>query len=159
MQNNTEHQPQWQQNVLREAAIKRLHIMAGNVNDMFYDYQLRQYITLPEYLRRLIDRSESLSFDLMGLWDQVDGLRFHETTMRDRFLKALQGPANPTQRKQAYDMAAPAAPASPDTLYPQPADLMAAARTVMQKERCVLILNHTQHLVTQPDHPDPQERS
>jgi len=159
MHSNATHPPQWQQNFVREAAIRRLILLEGNVNDIFYDAEQRQYTALPESLRRMIARCDSLSFARAGLWDQVDGLRFQDAAMRDRFLQSLQGPAPPAAPKQAYDLAAPAAPPGPDRLYPEPADLLAAARTVMTKERWVFILNHTQYLVTQPDHPDPQERA
>jgi len=136
--------------------------MEGNVNDIFYDSQQRQYVNLPEYLRRIIEHNQNLSFTLVGVWDQIDGLRFQDDQMRDRFLKALQiasNTARKTQNSQAYDMGTKAVPASPGKLYTDPADLMASVRQVLLKERPVLILDHTQHLVTQPDHPDTNERN
>ena len=94
MQTNTPI-PDWQQTFIREAAIKRLMILEGNVNDIFYDPKQRQYVNLPEYLRRIIQQTPNLSFTLTGVWDQIDGLRFQDDQMRDRFLKALQIASNP----------------------------------------------------------------
>jgi len=161
MQNNT-FIPDWQQSFVRETAIRRLLILEGSVNDIFYDPQQRQYLTLPEHLRRIIERNPNYPFTIFGVWDQIDGLRFQDDLMRDRFLKAVQAASNParkTQNSQAYDMGTPVIPANPGKLYPDPADLMAAVRQVLQKELPVLILDHTQHLVTQPDHPDTNERN
>jgi len=161
MQTNT-FTPEWQQIFTREINIRRLLIMEGNVNDIFYDSQQRQYVNLPEYLRRIIERNQNLSFTLVGVWDQIDGLRFQDGQMRDRFLRALQNASNnarKTQNSQAYDTGTQTAPAAPGKLYTDPADLMAAVRQVLLKERPVIILDHTQHLVTQPDHPDTNERN
>ncbi len=158
MMTNNKLQPDWLVNFLREAAIKRLVIIEGNVNDLYYDTEQRQYVTLCEYLRRMLERDEKFSFDLTGMWDQADGLMFQEDTMRDRFLKALQDGEKASQNRQTYDTGNPAPVAGPDKLYPEPGDLLVAARAVMDKHRCLFILNHTQHMVTQPDHPDPQER-
>jgi len=153
---------EWQQTFIREAAVRRLMFLEGNVNDLFYDPQQRQYVTLPEHLRRIIERNQNLAFTVVGVWDQIDGLRFQNEQMRDRFLKALQIASNTdrkTQNSQAYDMGTQATPAGSGKLYTDPADLMASVRQVLSKERPVLILDHTQHLVTQPDHPDTNERN
>jgi len=161
MQNNT-FIPEWQQTFTREAAIKRLIIMEGNVNDIFYDPLQRQYVALPEYLRRIIEHNQNLNFTLSGVWDQIDGLRFQDDQIRDRFLKGIQNASNTTrktQNSQAYDMGTQTTPAATGKLYTDPADLMASVRQVLQKERSVLILDHTQHMVTQPDHPDTNERN
>ena len=97
MPTNTQ-QPDWLVNFLREAAIKRLVIVHGNVNDIYYDTEQRQYVALPEVLLRKLGRDENVSFDLTGLWDQADGLTFQDNTMRDRFIKAMQGGENPVAR-------------------------------------------------------------
>jgi len=59
--------PECLQTLTREAAIKRLLILEGNVNDIFYDPEQRQYVNLSECLRRVIRQTQNLSFTLMGL--------------------------------------------------------------------------------------------
>ncbi|MDD5459634.1 MAG: AAA family ATPase, partial [Phycisphaerae bacterium] len=161
MQNNTTlQQPQWLQNFLREGDIKRLILLEGNVNDIFYDPDQRQYTSLPQYIRRTIERNESFSFNFTGLWDQIDGLKFKDNAIRDKFLKALQSAPDQNKSKQLYDVQSPAdSQTGSNKLYTEPADLLAAIGNVTQKHRCAFILNHTQHMVTQPNHPDSQERT
>jgi len=56
MQTSTSN-PEWLQTFTREAAIKRLLILEGNVNDIFYDPEQRQYVNLSERLRRVIGQT------------------------------------------------------------------------------------------------------
>ena len=155
---------QWLQTLQREAAIRKLLILHDNTQDTFYDEQQREYVNLPQLLLRLFQRNTQLGFTLTGQWDQVDGLRFGDKKMRDRFLAALQGQTKSQNNRgnQAYDVGtgSNASPQQDDLLYPEPTDLTAAIREVLagQNERPVFILDYTQYLVTQADHPDPTER-
>lgn len=157
--------PQWLQSLQREAGIRKMLILYGNTQDIFFDQQQRQYVTLPQLLLRLFQRNSQLQFTLSGRWDQADGLQFGDTKMRDRFLATLHGQPNPqsNQTGQSYDLGTPNA-AIPNgqakPLYPDPNDLASAIRQVMasQTERSVFVLDYSQYLVTQADHPDPTER-
>ena len=157
--------PEWLQTTLREAAIRRTLILDGNVNDIFYDSQQREYVSLPELLVRMFGRSESLKFSITGVWDQVDGLRFSDNRTRDRFQNALGGTtvqANNSPNNRAYDMGSQGLkPATAGRLYPEPPELLAAVRQVFdnENERPAFIMDYSQYMVTQPDHPDPSERN
>lgn len=166
-QNNNSGCPEWIQTILREAPIRRSLILYGNVQDTFYDPQERQYCTLPELLRRMFASNEGLGFTMTGIWDQVDGLRFQDERMLNRFRNAVGGSAASAGNNQdspAYDMgnqnSSQAANVN-NRLYPEPADLLAAIRGVLnnENERPVFILDYSQYMVTQPDHPDPTERN
>ena len=165
-QQNTNGYPEWLQTTLREAAIKQILILDGNVQDIFYDPQQRQYVTLPELLARMLGQGQALGFSITGVWDQIDGLRFGDKQTRERFQNALGGTtarANSPANKRTYDMGSqgPQPAASSGRLYPDPADLLAAIRQVFdnENERPAFIMDHTQYMVSQPDHPDQNERN
>ena len=157
--------PEWLQTTLREAAIRQILILDGNVQDIFYDPQQREYSTLPQFLLRMFDRTKALDFSIAGIWDQVDGLRFKDSRELEKFKNVLGGSTVQNQNSansNAYDMGnqAPKTTA-PNQLYSNPADLLAATRQVFdnENEHPAFILDYTQYMVTQPDHPDPNERN
>jgi len=166
-QDNHQQCPEWQQIVLREAPIRRSLMLYGNVQDTFYDLQKREYCTLPELLTRLLTRNTSLGFSMTGLWDQADGLRFPDEQMLARFHKAVAGkPVKPDNRRQEqpYDAGQQddgRTCSSSTPLYPDPADLMAALRQVIdsEQERPAFIIDYGHFLITQSDHPDQAERN
>ena len=165
-QQNANGHPEWLQTTLREAAIRQILILDGNVQDIFYDPQQRQYVTLPELLVRMLGHSQAPGFSITAVWDQIDGLRFGNKRTRERFQSALGGTtarANSPANKRTYDMGAQGSQpaASSGQLYPDPADLLAAIRQVFdnENERPAFIMDHTQYMVSQPDHPDQNERN
>lgn len=160
--------PDWLRAVRREAPIRRGLILFGNVRDVFYDAEQRQYVTLAELLARLLLRDRSPGFSLVGRWDHVDGLRFPDGRMLSRFHEALRQGSNREPRRdsarEAYDLgertaSAPQA-ASPTGLYTNPAELLPAVRAVLANgaERPVFILDWNQLLFGQAAHPDADER-
>lgn len=74
--NSTQDMPDWLRAVMREAAVRQGIVLDGNVRDIFFDTEQRQYVTLPELLIRLFTRDRSRGFTLAGVWDRADGLRF-----------------------------------------------------------------------------------
>jgi len=164
MTQNTNHEyPEWVQTFRRDAPISRGLILYGNVQDTFYDPQQRQYVTLSWLLLTILAEDKSLGFSLAGLWDQVDGLRFPDDRMLKQFHKALAAKSKSSPSGTAYDVGESNNPAGHTNgrLYPDPADLMGAIRQTMSsgQERPVFILDYSQMLITQPDHPDPTERN
>lgn len=165
MVDNGHHQPDWIRAVMREASFRRGLILYGNVRDIFYDDQQRQYVTLPELLIRLFARDKSLGFTIAGVWDLVDGLRFPDDRTLGRFREAVSrgpGRAPATGRPaQAYDLGDGPRSDTPSTgLYADPAELFPAMRTVLASdtERPVFVLDWTHLLVSQPANPAPEER-
>jgi hypothetical protein len=162
-QNSNHEYPEWIQMLHRDAPISRGLILYGNVQDTFYDPQQRQYVTLPELLLRILTRDTALGFSMAGVWDQIDGLRFPEERMLNRFYKALAPKPQGAQRGQAYDVGeqSNAGGHANGRLYTDPADLMGALRQVISggQEHPAFVLDYSQLLVTQPDHPDPSERN
>lgn len=164
-QQNENYCPEWLQTTLREAAIRRTLILDGNVHDIFYDPQQREYISLPELLVRMFGRSEMLNFSITGVWDQADGLRFGDSRIRERFQNALGGTtvqANSCSNNRSYDMGSQTPKtASSGRLYPEPTELLPAVRRAIdnENEHPAFILDYSQYMVTQPNHPDPNERN
>jgi len=166
-QNNNQEYPEWVHAILREAEIRRGLILYSNTQDTFYDPEQREYCTLPELLTRIFMRNKALGFSITGLWDQVDGLRFPNNRMLDRFRNAVAGKSTSNGNRkggQAYDLGeqnnTPTTnPNNP--LYPDPADLMAAIRPLIDstQERSAFIIDYSQLLITQTEHPDPTERN
>jgi hypothetical protein len=156
----------WIRTTLREASIRRGLVLYGNVRDIFYDPQQRQHVTLPELLVRLFVRERSLGFTMAGVWDQVDGLRFPDSRALNRFHDAVRRGVggNADSGGDSYDVGdTPSGTESRNTatgLYPNPNELLPAIRAVVDTstERPVFILDWTHLLVTQPAHPDTDER-
>lgn len=156
--------PDWILSFEREAAIKRVLILEGNVQDIFYDQNQREYVGLPELLARILETNEKLSFTLNANWDQSDGLRFRSDKQQADFEKILKDnqPHRQQTDEQSYDIGPEQNQNDQNNqLYTDPSELMSVVRQVFsgQQHRAVFILDYTQHLVTQPDHPDPNERS
>jgi energy-coupling factor transporter ATP-binding protein EcfA2 len=164
-QNKNQEYPEWVQALLRQAPICRALVLYGNVQDTFYDPEQRQYVTLPELLTRIFTRNKALGYSMTGVWDQVDGLRFPDQQMLARFRKAVAGKSTGNNTAaQAYDLGEQnntQAANSNNRLYPDPADLMAAIRPLIDstQERPAFIIDYSQLLITQPDHPDQTERN
>ena len=89
-QDNNQENPKWIQSLLQQAPISRALILFGNVQDTFYDHQQRQYVTLPELLIRIFTRDKNLRYSMTGIWDQIDGLRFPDPQMLNRFRKPVK---------------------------------------------------------------------
>lgn len=156
----------WLRAVLREAGVRGGLILYGNVRDIFYDPQQREYVTLPELLMRLFTRERALGFTLSGVWDQVDGLRFPDSRILSRFQEAVGQRGRATQRanSDAYDVGetqqAARSTAGNSRLYASTQDLLPAIRRVIESdaERPAFVLDWTHLLVTEPAHPGPEER-
>ncbi|MHB9071262.1 MAG: AAA family ATPase [Sedimentisphaerales bacterium] len=155
--------PEWLDAFQREAAIKRVIILEGNVQDIFYDSRQREYILLPQLLKRTLEKSTASNFTLFSTWDHADGLKFSDKKDCDRFKKLLAGKDTAscdTKNNHTYETGS-RQPATPDNsrLYTDPAELLAAIRQAFSNnnERPAFILDYTQYLVTQPDHPSPDE--
>lgn len=151
--------------VCREARLRKVLILEGNVQDIFYDHEQREYVLLMELLARTIRRDQELGFTMVSTWDLADGLRFSDDPTREKFQKALGGTTaqpNNAQNGHTYDVGAQAPkPSGPRALYQDPIELLPAIRQMFKSdsERSAFILDHTQYLVNQPDHPDPNERN
>ena len=156
--------PGWLSTVCRDAGVRRVLILHGNVLDTFYDERERQYVSLRELLSRTFVRDESLGFSTVGYWDQADGLRFANPKMLARFNDVLAGrkpAALETKPTNGYDVGpAPVGQLAGQGLYPAPQELFPALRRNMESasERPAFILDFSHLLVTQPGHPDPDER-
>ena len=158
--------PEWIATLRRDASISLGLILWGNVRDTFYDPQQRQYVTLAELLMRVFAKDKTLDFSLVGLWDQADGLRFPDDRMLQRFQRAINShPAKPAggQDGQTYNLGeqnTAQAVRPNDRLYSDPADLLGAVRQIITggQERPAFIIDYSQLLITQPDHPDATER-
>ena len=162
---NNNHGHRWLTTICREARLRKVLILEGNVQDIFYDHEQREYVLLKELLARTFRRDQGLGFTMVSTWDLADGLRFSDDRTREKFLKALGGTTvqpNNAQKDRTYDVGAQAPkPSGPRALYQDPLELLPAIRQVFKSdsERPVFILDHTQYLVNQPDHPDPNERN
>ena len=158
--------PEWLNTVLREAAVRRVLILHGNVQDIFYDPLQRQYVTLSELLSRMLAIDGTLGFSMIGRWDQADGLRFIEVKMLEEFQQGLgdgaEGAADTAG--EGYDVGETESDngRSPQNtgLYADPAELILAIRGIMEtpSNRPAIILNWSHLMVTQAAHPDPAER-
>ena len=152
--------PDWLQAVVREAQLRKALVLHGNVRDIYYDPQQRQYVTLDELLLRVLPRENA--YTLAGRWDQADGLRFHNAAMLQQFQDCLDGGDSPGAQ-QAYEVGESnsAQPQQTDGLYPDPTELMPALRTVLSAptEKPLFVLSGGQLLVNQPAHPDERERN
>lgn len=161
-QNNNGYQ--WLETFSREARLRKVLIVEGNVQDIFYDEQQKEYVTLDELLRRVLVRDQQLGITMVNTWDLTDGLQFSDDQAREKFQKAMGGTtAQPTKghNSQTYDMGTqPARAVGPKRLYQDPLELLPAIRRIFNRdgERPVFILNYSQYLITQPDHPDANER-
>lgn len=165
MSENQNNGHRWLETVCREARLRKVLILEGNVQDIFYDHEQREYVLLKELLARTMRRDQRLGFTIASTWDLVDGLRFNDDHAREKFQKALGGTTvqpNNTQSSRTYDVGTQATkPSGPRALYQDPLELLPAIRKLFKNdsERPVFILDHTQYLVNQPDHPDPNERT
>lgn len=160
-------QPEWLRTTLREIGTRSGVILHGNVHDLVYDPQQRQEVHLSEYLLRCAAREHTQGFTLIGIWDQVDGLRFPNQRMLQRFQNALRqqltgaAPAGGREYTLTNEPAAEAGQKTTPGLYPALGEVTAAVRTVMQGglERLLLLMDWSQLDVTQPAAPDPAERA
>ena len=160
--------PDWVPTMLREAAVRRGLVLYGNIRDVFYDPVQRQYVTIPELLIRLFTREEGLGFTMAGLWDSADGLRFPGAKMLNRFREVLSRGSAATSTKntsgETYDVGGSQRGQQTNPggtgLYANPGELLPAIRTVLESEteRPAFVLDWSHLLVTQPAHPDPDER-
>ena len=157
----------WLGSVTQDAAVRRVLLLHGNVQDIFYDPQERQYVLLSELLSRTFLRDSALGFTMVAQWDQADGLRFADPRMLQRLRDAMAGRKTqpPANQDQPYDTGQaddrngqiPAATG----LYTNPTELFPVIRTIMDHptERPVFILDWSHLLYTQPTHPDREERN
>lgn len=155
--------PEWLETFSREAAIKRILIVEGNVLDIFYDDKEKEYVLLPEFMTRVLERNNTTNFTFSATWDSSDGLKFRNKRDSKRFTDILKSrTSGGSQNTSSYDTGSrQQAEQDNNNLYTDPAELLAAMRQVFNddNERPAFILDYTQYLVTQPDHPDTNERS
>ncbi|MAG33372.1 MAG: ATPase [Deltaproteobacteria bacterium] len=157
MNNRTDYPP-WIATFDRWARIGHGIVLHGIVRDVFYDPDQREYVDLAEFLSRRLLRDKSFGFTIAGKWDQIDALTFPDGKMLARFRKAADGKAQPTPsgRGQPYaagnDGPQPKQPTQPTSLYADPADLLAATRSVIEEsnERLLLILDWNQYWLSSP---------
>ena len=162
MSDTNNDQASWMRTVAREAGVRRGLIIDGHVRDIFHDPSQREYVLLAELLARVLLRDSAPGFTLVGQWDHVDGLRFSDARMLQRFQEVIRpnaGSKKPASG-QAYDVGETPAQTTPAGLYTNPGELMPALRRAMAvpNERPVFILNWNHYLIGQASHLASEER-
>lgn len=147
--------PDWFQAVLREARVRAGLVLYGNTRDVFPAGGSR-YVTLPTLL------SDSVSgYTIRAIWDRVDGLRFATEREADRWDAAVTARVGGGAPSGAtYDTGEDDEPPSTSGRRLELGELLAQYRAVIGagEERPLLILDWSHLLVTQPAHPDGNER-
>lgn len=153
-------QVEWLNTLQREANIRSGLVLYGNTRDLFWSGKGSNYLTLPALLTQELDQ-----FSIRATWDRVEGLRFgdeHEARQWEQALeRGLAGDSRPIQ-SQAYDLGddEPPTPTSAAGIRVELDELLARYRLVSNQERhrALLIIDWSHLLITQPAHPDPEER-
>lgn len=150
--------PEWLVTLRREADVRSGVVAYGNTRDLFWSGTGSDYCTLPRLLTQKLDR-----FTIRATWDRVDGLRFADDQHARRWDDAVRRRLAPTGGAgEAYDLGAD------DASDPEPTtgaligldELVAQYRIVLgeREERPLLVVDWSHLLVTQPAHPDVEER-
>lgn len=155
---------EWLRTTLREAPVRRGLVLYGNTRDLFYSESRGRYMTLSALLQQELCRAEhQLGFTLAGVWDQADGLRFVDERTERRFNQLLQGrtPSQPKGSEYPVDDPPTGSPATGGPFKGRFDELILAFRRLLALpgERPLFIVDWSHLLVTQPAHPDGQERS
>ena len=148
----------WWNGLIREARIRAGLVLYGNTRDLFWSGTGSSYETLPNRLVTLL----ADTFDTRLTWDRVDGLRFASERDEREWTNALQATVGQEPEVgEAYDLGepAPTEPPGPTVMLDLP-EVVARYREVLAAGtvRPLLIIDWSHLLVSQPAHPDPEER-
>ena len=168
--------PEWLRTVVREAAVRPGLVLYGNVRDLCHDAGRGEYVPVAQRVARALGAAPApdSGFTIVGRWDRVDGLRFGDTDSERRFHDALRRSAGgatqtPADGSDEYDLGFDDPPTGSGTAdgpsgrapLADPGELLPALRQVLAdgRERPLIVLEWSHLLVTQPAHPDPNERA
>ena len=147
--------PRWLRELDRFVHLKSLLLLHGNVLDLV-SYQVRtddgrSYWTesnLGAFFHRLLP---GMGYQVVGLFDPVDGMQFSAPEMEQQFQRLLEGPASE----------APARRGQTDNDLQDLAPLMRAMARVLTNRTtpCAFVVNFSSRLVSAPDRPSRQEQA
>jgi energy-coupling factor transporter ATP-binding protein EcfA2 len=134
--------------------MRRGLILYGNTRDLFHDAGAR-YSTLPQQLFRRLQ-----GVTIRAAWDRVDGLRFASDGDARRWDRAAEQALGPTGGGEAYDVGDANGSTQEGAQRMPLLEVLAQYRLICRAgdERPALIIDWSHLLVTQPAHPDPEER-
>jgi hypothetical protein len=150
--------PAWLSTVTREAHVRAGLVLYGNTRDLFSTGSGTDYMSLASLLVARLTQ-----FTVRATWDRVDGLRFGDDVQGRRWAEAVAAAlgSDTPAAGESYDYggAGPApAPSVPQRL--DLAEVLAQYRAVLTQPgvRPLLVIDWSHLLVTQPAHPDTNER-
>ncbi len=145
----------WQEALTREAAIRSGLVLYGNTRDLFWSGAGCDYLTLAELLVRRL-----AGFTIRATWDAADGLRFADEREARRWDEVVERRVAAPATGTDYDVGDRQASSSPTSRKIDLLETLEQYRLILAepRERPLLVLDWSHLLVTQPAHPDAQER-
>ena len=155
--------PEWIETLRREQGVRDGVVLYGNTRDLFAVPGDTRYRTLPRLLMETVGAEVRGPARLRATWDRVDGLRFGSDAEARRWHEAVQRhTVGGAGEGEVYDLGddfeddEPAPGSVPLELF----ELLSQYRQVLAEPQLqpLLVLDWSHLLVTQPAHPDPDER-
>jgi hypothetical protein len=139
--------PRWQRELDRFIHLKSLLLLHGNILDLVssqVEANERRYLTqsnLEDFFRRLLP---GMGYEIVGLFDPVDGLTFAEPGMEERWREIAGDAAKPVARQGQTD----------NDLKDLNAHLPGISRALTNRSRpCAFVINLASRLASSPDRP------
>ena len=140
--------PLWLQNFRRQAGVRRVIVVHGNVQDLALSPLSSDYVAVTDLLAQVL---KDMAFDQVVRWNRADGMRGIDDDTRARMMAEASGIAAPAMNGAAadsYDMGE----VSPPPAVPQTCDPQDFFRIVQQRllasgrERSAFVIEWPQYL-------------
>lgn len=135
--------PLWLQHFKRQAGVRRLIVVHGNVQDVALSVSSGDYVAVPELLTEAL---EEMAFDQVVRWNRADGMRGISEAARSALLAEAAGVNASDAAPDAYDMGEVAAPPPQPCTPPEFFRIVQRRLQADGRERTAFIVEWSQYL-------------